>query len=173
MIWFTSDWHLDNENVIKYCQRPFKNKGRMNHAILSNYRNIVKESDTVYFIGDLSFRGSDNLNWYINTFGKLPGTKHLILGNHDRLTVWQYEDAGFMTIHSSLHLELLDLYLVHDPAKTLVLKDKVWICGHLHNIVGKIIARNIFNVCVDVWDFKPVSLDSIMELIDQDNNGNY
>ncbi len=168
MIWFTSDWHLDNERIIGYCNRPFKHKGHMNSTIFSNYKRMVAPDDTVYFLGDLSFRGSDNLNWYIKTFNKLPGTKHLILGNHDRLTVWQYETAGFMSVHSALHLELLDLYLVHDPAKTLVLRDKVWVCGHLHNLVGKTVARNIINVCVDVWDFKPVSVDDVLDLVDRD-----
>jgi len=165
MIWFTSDWHLDNEQIIGYCNRPFKHKGHMNSAIFSKYRQCVADDDIVYFLGDLSFRGPDNLSWYINVFNKLPGRKHLILGNHDRLSVWQYEDAGFMTVHSALHLELLDLYLVHDPAKALVRRDKVWITGHLHNIVGKIVAHNIINVCVDVWDFYPASLDEINALI--------
>ena len=163
-IFFTSDWHLDHHNIIEFCDRPFKNKAKMNKAIISNYKDTVTDNDEVYFIGDLALRGADNLNWYINTFGNLPGIKHLIMGNHDRLSFGQYEDAGFMTVHSALHLELLDIYLVHDPAKTLVRKDKLWICGHVHNLFGKWIRRNVINVCVDVWDFYPVPLDTIQEM---------
>lgn len=168
-IWFTSDWHLDNAAIIEYCDRPFDNAKKMNHAILSRYKKTVSSEDIVYFLGDLSFRGPDNLNWYINTFKKLPGQKHLVLGNHDRLSVWQYEDAGFMTIANAMHLELLDIYLVHDPAKSLVRKDKLWICGHVHNLFPKLMRPNLVNVSVDVWDFKPASLEEILELTKDSN----
>ena len=164
-ICFTSDWHLDHANIIEYCDRPFENVSRMNKRILHNYREAVAEGDIVYFLGDLAMRGSDNLNWYINTFGKLPGIKHLVKGNHDRLSMWQYETAGFMSIHSALHLELLDLYLVHDPAKSVVLRHKDWICGHVHNLFGKRLGPNVVNVSVDVWDFKPASLEEVLAVL--------
>ena len=162
--WFTSDWHLDHNNIIKYCDRPFENKSKMNKTILSNYRSMVKKDDTVYFLGDLSFRGPDNLNWYIHTFGKLLGTKYLVLGNHDRLSVWQYEDAGFMMVANAMHLESHDIYLVHDPAKSLVKRDKLWICGHVHNLYPKLMRPNLVNVSVDVWDFRPASLEEILAI---------
>ena len=162
--WFTSDWHLDHAAIIDYCDRPFENHGQMNKTILRNYKEAVAEGDIVYFVGDLSLRGPDNLNWYKSTFSKLPGIKHLVKGNHDKLSMWQYEDAGFMSIHSALHLELLDIYLVHDPAKTLVRKDKLWVCGHVHNLFGKLLRPNVVNVSVDVWDFKPVSLEEVLEI---------
>ncbi len=168
MIWFTSDWHLDHANIIRYCERPFESTARMNKRILYNYKELVAEDDIVYFLGDLSMRGADNINYYINTFGKLPGTKHLILGNHDRMNPFKYEEAGFMTVHTALHLELLDLYLVHDPAKTMVRRDKDWICGHVHNLFGKLIRPNVVNVSVDVWDFKPASFDEVNELLTTD-----
>ena len=126
---------------------------------------MVQENDIVYFVGDLSLRGPDNLSWYISTFGKLKGIKHLILGNHDRLSVWQYEEAGFTSIHSALHLELLDMYLVHDPAKTMVRRGKLWCCGHMHNLLGKLIYKNVVNVGVDVWNFKPVSLEQVLSVV--------
>lgn len=169
MIWFTSDWHLDHVNIMEYCRRPFEKVAMMNKTILRNYRELVAEDDIVYFLGDLSMRGPDNLNWYKSTFGKLPGVKHLIKGNHDNLNMWQYEDAGFMTIANAMHLELLDIYLVHDPAKSLVRRDKLWICGHVHNLLPKLIRPNLVNVSVDVWDFKPASLDEILELTKDSN----
>ena len=77
----------------------------------------------------------------------------------------QYEDIGFTTIHSALHLELLDIYLVHDPAKALVRRDKLWLVAHVHNLFGRPqMGRNMINVGVDVWDFRPVSLDQITAL---------
>ena len=31
-IWFTSDLHLNNKNVIKYCNRPYADQYEMNKA---------------------------------------------------------------------------------------------------------------------------------------------
>jgi calcineurin-like phosphoesterase family protein len=83
--------------------------------------------------------------------------------------MWQYEEAGFMTVANAMHLELLDIDLVHDPAKSLVRRDKLWICGHVHNLFPKLMRPNLVNVSVDVWDFKPASLDEILELTKNSN----
>lgn len=56
MIWFTSDYHLSHQNIINYCNRPFANVIEMNTIILNNLESKVKPGDTLYFLGDLSFR---------------------------------------------------------------------------------------------------------------------
>lgn len=175
-IWFTSDYHLDHFNIISYCDRPFMPKdigngdesviskalARMFNTIVKNYNSMVGRNDLVYNLGDISLRGSENLSWYKRTIGLLNGKKHLILGNHDKLNPFSYVDAGFETVHTALHLELLDLYLAHDPAMSNVRSDKLWICGHVHNLFKT--QKNVINAGVDVWEFKPVNLSKIMEL---------
>jgi len=63
MIWFTADYHLSHKNIIKYCNRPFVNVNEMNTAILNNLESKVKQGDTLYFIGDITF----NLIIYLNS----------------------------------------------------------------------------------------------------------
>ena len=40
-LWFTSDTHFCHENIIRYCNRPFKNVEEMNVLVLelNNYNN--------------------------------------------------------------------------------------------------------------------------------------
>ena len=56
-IWFTADHHLDHENIIRFCSRPFDNAGHMNAALIDNWNAVVKPADTVYHLGDLTLGG--------------------------------------------------------------------------------------------------------------------
>ena len=40
-IWFTSDLHLNNKNVIKYCNRPYADQYEMNKALIENWNSKV------------------------------------------------------------------------------------------------------------------------------------
>lgn len=55
-IWLTADLHLDHENILKYCNRPFHSVGEMNSVLLWNIAETVKSDDTLYVLGDLAFR---------------------------------------------------------------------------------------------------------------------
>ena len=54
-IWFTADFHLGHENIIKYCDRPFKNAAEMDKKIIANFNKVVAADDTVYILGDLAW----------------------------------------------------------------------------------------------------------------------
>jgi len=173
MIWFTSDWHLNHRNIIKYCERPFKNVHHMNKAILENYHKVVKEDDQVYFLGDMTMDGPSNKLKYESLFNSLPGMKHLVLGNHDRFKPFDYHELGFVSVHTALkqtfgHIDIAfgqaDFFMAHDPAWA-QLPETLWICGHVHNHWKSMKTDKntiIINVGVDVWDFKPVSFDEVV-----------
>ena len=42
MIFFTADFHLSHKNILKYCNRPFKNIEDMNKTILQNIEESIK-----------------------------------------------------------------------------------------------------------------------------------
>jgi len=56
--WFTADFHLGHANIIKYCERPFRNVLEMNRTIIKKHNERVKKDDIVYFLGDFCFRNS-------------------------------------------------------------------------------------------------------------------
>jgi calcineurin-like phosphoesterase family protein len=39
------------------------------------------------------------------------------------------------------------------------------VCGHIHNLFKTVPAKKIVNVGVDVWDFRPVSIDVVIETL--------
>ena len=53
--WLFSDPHFDHANIIRYCERPFKDVEEMNETLLRNYRELVGPDDGVYFLGDMAF----------------------------------------------------------------------------------------------------------------------
>ena len=60
-IWFTSDLHLNNKNVIKYCNRQYEDQYEMNKALIENWNSKVAEDDAVYVLGDFIMGMADTI----------------------------------------------------------------------------------------------------------------
>ena len=50
MKYFTSDWHIGHENVIKFSDRPFKSIEAMNQTIIDMVLDTVKKGDRYYWL---------------------------------------------------------------------------------------------------------------------------
>ena len=57
--WLISDTHFDHANIIKYCNRPFKDVDEMNNTIWQNWNSVVDADDIVYHLGDFALGPSD------------------------------------------------------------------------------------------------------------------
>lgn len=163
--WFTSDWHLFHENIIQHCHRPFRSHEAMNRTLVENYCAVVQESDTVYFLGDLTMRGPTQIDGVRKLIMKLPGQKHFIMGNHDRLKVNSYLRMGFLSFHTSLDLRRggVTYHMAHDPKDALP-GTSFLLCGHVHDHWKY--RQEPFptvNVGVDVWDFSPVRYRDVLD----------
>lgn len=80
MIYYTADHHFGHSNIIRFCDRPFKNVIEMDETLINNWNNAVSDDDIVYILGNLVFRSEKSASYYVE---RLKGTKHLVLGNHD------------------------------------------------------------------------------------------
>lgn len=159
MIWFTSDQHFNHENIIELCSRPFNKLGHMHKTIIRNYNEIVTKDDIVYFIGDVFWgKRKDELKKILD---KLNGDKYLVLGNHDNLNPFSYEEVGFKQVATCLKVE--EFSLVHDPAKSIINRNIPFICGHVHDLFK--VQKNVINVSVDAWEFKPINIIEIRNLL--------
>lgn len=184
MIFFTSDLHIGHANIIKYCNRPFSSVDEMNNGLIKNFNEILTSQDVVYHLGDFSLNKKN-----ISIINKFNGEHHLIVGNHDDCYPWRafnpnkvarYIAAGFKTVQKSLELDIdglglcllehfpyagdsqeNDRYSINRPARDI--KHKYLLCGHVHNVFK--MRENVINVGVDVWDYKPVSIDQLKQLI--------
>ena len=85
-VFFTSDTHFNHNNIIQYCQRPFKSSDEMNEAMIDNWNSVVGEDDTVFHLGDFCLGCAEEWN---KTLNRLNGRIYLILGNHDLKNIRQ------------------------------------------------------------------------------------
>lgn len=88
-IWFSSDWHLGHKNITgpKVSTWPkgyriFDTTEQMNREIIGTMNSYIKQDDTLYFLGDFSFKGAQNLNTYRDQIW----CKNIVFikGNHDK-----------------------------------------------------------------------------------------
>ena len=124
-IFIAADLHLDHENIIKYCSRPFKSVKQMNKRLVKNWNKTIRKNDKVYFLGDLAFgRGSKNTDYWIK---KLNGKIVFIKGNHDRSKKIKFHKKIYLTY------EGIKFVLVHSPFDSPI-NWKDWVIhGHKHN----------------------------------------
>ena len=174
MNWFTADQHHAHKNIIRHCGRPWRSVDKMDRDIISNINDALSPGDTLYHVGDFCWAGSDRWHFYEMLMNKYRDDviHQLILGNHDKLHPFKYVELGFVQVHTSLKLEAAfghTLILNHDPSIHDIVKDiGTLICGHVHGLFK--ISHRTINVGVDVWDFKPVSEETIVGIIEEKFN---
>lgn len=162
MIWITSDEHYYHHNMLMFRHngaRAFRTTDEMHTVLKKKHNEVVAKDDVVYHLGDFAY-GPGAKSWQqIESLLKvLNGKHHLILGNHDHIKTFDYVEAGFLSVHTSLMLE--DFLLIHDPAVAGVVPDIKVIHGHTHGI-GLRLRENTYCACVELHDFYPVSFDKI------------
>ena len=170
MIYFTADTHFDHANIIKYCNRPFKDVNEMNIALIKNWNSVIKPEDTVYHLGDFALTARERMAYLGQV---LNGHKHLLMGNHDKGKS-RLREAGFETItrskESFMHVGDMKVQISHYPYAT----NEAWnwspidngfilLCGHIHDRWKT--KNRMINVGVDVWNFTPVSEIQLLEIM--------
>ncbi len=120
-IWFTSDHHFFHNNIIKLCDRPFKNLDEMHEALIRNWNAKVKHNEIVYLLGDFLFGGMSRLR---RIAPRLNGKIILVKGNHDKNPACNYIECGFHDVVENVRMHLtaqgmdgkkIMIYLSHFP----------------------------------------------------------
>lgn len=163
-IFLTSDLHLGHVNIIRCCNRPYKNVTEMNEDLIRKWNETVTESDRVYFLGDFALGNKEDI---IHFGQRLNGRKVIVYGNHDHGNPNTYYQAGFEYV-SKWPIVIQGKYiLTHAPIwSNPMFADTgglINIYGHVHDKVpeGERVTENSACVCVEQWNYKPVSLSAI------------
>jgi len=153
-IYFTSDLHLGHENIIDLSNRMFFSIERMDDTIIKNWNSIVRDEDVVYILGDFCFKR------FSHYWKQLKGNKVLIKGNHDKKGLDE----------ATLYLFDKEWQLIHRPQDS---GYKYVLHGHVHKppkIHTQKNDRLFINVCCELWDYKPVSMKQIYNLMERKEN---
>jgi len=142
----------------------------MNKTMVDNYNSVVKPEDTVYHLGDFAFANESRIK---QIFYQLNGKKILIFGNHDVDPKYSGKKAYsqlFDEVHDYLELKINGerIVMFHFPIDSWNKRHRsaIHLHGHTHGThqeKNKLVP-NRFDVGVDCWDFKPVSLNKILSM---------
>lgn len=171
-IFLWSDPHLDHAaTIFKFVvdgkpMRPFASVEEMNETIIARCNERVRPQDKLYCLGDVAMKKSA-----IALMGRINGHKRLVRGNHDIFDD-KYYRPYFDAIYGSRLLD--NLLLTHIPVHPDSLRgDWVNVHGHVHNNVGPHhYGPRYFNVCVEVTDYYPLSLEEVKTRIAQQRKEN-
>lgn len=180
---FISDLHFGHKNVLSFDNRPFKTIEEHDEAIIQAWNQHVDIDDDVWILGDISWYGAQKT---VEIFKRLNGTKHLVVGNHDkRLLRNDAVRSLFAEIVDYKEIQLNDacgIVLCHYPIPCFNHHYYGWyhLYGHVHtgfewNIMKRVKYEmeilynkpcNMFNVgcMVPYMGFVPRDLNEIIEL---------
>lgn len=194
-LWLTSDTHFGHKSILKYRSIPgVTTVAEHDEAILTGWNETVSPRDTVIVLGDFALgerRTTVPIGSKLHGRTKvlIPGN-HDYVWEHGEKSPKRYrslyKDAGFMIYpsHTWLPLKGRHVVLSHMPYRgegrpvkdgetesvdsrfqEHMLPDRGhWmIHGHVHDAWKQ--KDRMINVGVDVWDFRPVALDTLSGLI--------
>lgn len=167
---FTSDPHYEHVNIIKYCDRPFRDVDHMREELISRYNSRVGVEDECYWLGDAFFRVKREGYRNTQTMSRLNGKKYLVKGNHDTLSQQAYVEMGFSEVHSEMEIELGGeiVLLKHHPiyeGTTFPVRqaNRKQMHGHTHSKERR--QGHLLHVGVDAWEYAPVSEEEVVALM--------
>lgn len=159
MVWFTADTHFGHAGALGRFKRPFASVGEMDEAIVARWNECVGPGDEVWHLGDFAYRVRPERA--AELLGRLNGRKHLILGNNDAAEVARLSDWTSIGHYAEQELDGTRLVLCHYPFRTWngMYKGAYDLHGHSHGALAGL-TRQV-DVGVDVWDFRPVTLETV------------
>lgn len=167
-VFFTADQHFFHDAIIQHCNRPFGDVPEMNRTLIDNWNSIVRDDGLVFVLGDMFYK-SGTMILCRNVMTRLNGHKVLIAGNHDLHSRTDYRLLGFDDARD--YLELLigwrRIVLSHYPLleRNGFYRGAWHLHGHTHGRSSHFSSR-VLDVGVDVWNYRPVSLERVSELLE-------
>ena len=159
-IFFTSDTHFGHGGALGLYRRPFASVVAMNEALVAKWNDTVGPDDEVWHLGDFAIRQPAAVA--AELLARLHGRKHLVTGNNDPEATTALEAWENVQPYVEVTVDGVSLVLCHYPFRSWRGMGKGWINlhGHCH---GRLKPQpRQFDVGVDVWDFRPISLREIV-----------
>ena len=174
MIWFTADTHFGHANILGRNQRPFDSIDQMNRQLIANINERVGARDTLYVLGDFSYRTT--VEEAVRLRERIACSKIvLVRGNHDK--DWDSGCASRAFADVLDYAEILPGYfngtracLSHYPMLSWngQRRGSIMLHGHIHSAGSRYNLDNRdrgvlrYDVGVDANGYFPVSRNQIL-----------
>ncbi len=159
-IFFTSDTHFDDARRIRIDHRPFATIEEHDAALIARWNETVGVNDEVYHVGDFTAAKTDRR--VSELLAALNGRKHLIIGNNDPQTTIENKGWASVAPYQELEIDGRRIILCHYPFRTWrdMGKGAIDLHGHSHGRLKEAVRQ--YDVGVDVFDYRPVTLETIL-----------
>ncbi|WP_114952532.1 metallophosphoesterase family protein [Sphingosinicella terrae] len=156
---FTSDTHFGDHRTLNIHKRPFGSVAEMDEALIAAWNAAVGPGDEVWHLGDFARKGeaAEGL------LARLQGRKHLLRGNNDPPETAAAAGWAGVGDYAELEQDGRRLVLCHYPFRSWNGQHRgaINLHGHSHGRL-KPLPRQ-FDVGVDLRDWRPVTLATILE----------
>jgi calcineurin-like phosphoesterase family protein len=159
-IFFTSDTHFGEARRMKVDRRPFASVAEQDKTLIARWNSRVGRKDEIYHLGD--FTSAKDPERVAELLAALDGRKHLIIGNNDSKATIANKAWASVGHYAEIEVEGKLLILCHYPLRTWhnMGKGSIDLHGHSHGKLKE--ATRQYDVGVDVFDFRPVTLATIL-----------
>jgi calcineurin-like phosphoesterase family protein len=159
-IFFTSDTHFGDPRVLRIDKRPFATIPEHDAALIERWNAEVRPEDEVWHLGDFALHVRPERIHEL--LAALNGRKHLISGNNDGPDTLSAPGWASVQAYAELNVDGAWLVLCHYAFRTWKNIGRGWIDLHGHSH-GKLKRQTRqYDVGVDVWDYRPVTLTTIL-----------
>ena len=166
---FTADWHLGHENVIKFCERPFANADEMDSAIIDETNKLVGKHDRLIIIGDFTSASTQMTHDYIHRIK----CKNIILtfGNHEI----RNRVKNFVKTYDIFEVKHPHIVCCHYPMAVWnkLHRGSYHLYGHSHGQAEEYLDKvfpdrrsmdvGVDNICKLYGTYSPISKDQVIE----------
>jgi calcineurin-like phosphoesterase family protein len=158
-VWFTSDTHFGDPRVLRIDKRPFKTVPEHDAALVAFWNETVAPDDEVWHLGDFALHApAERIDGLL---ASLNGRKHLVTGNNDGPATLAASGWASVQAYAELNLGGTALVMCHYAFRTWKNMGRGWIDLHGHSH-GKLKPQTRqYDVGVDAWEYRPVSLETI------------
>ncbi|HZW46340.1 MAG TPA: metallophosphoesterase family protein [Microvirga sp.] len=159
-VFFTSDTHFGDPRVLRIDKRPFKTISEHDEALIANWNETVSPDDEVWHLGDFALHARPER--IDELLSRLHGRKHLVTGNNDGPATLAAKGWESVQAYAELNLDGRAIVMCHYAFRTWKNMGRGWIDLHGHSH-GKLKPQTRqYDVGVDAWDYRPVTLDTIL-----------
>jgi calcineurin-like phosphoesterase family protein len=158
-IFFTSDTHFRDARVMRLDQRPFASITDHDASLIAFWNENVQPEDEVWHLGDFARASVEQVTVLLS---QLNGRKHLIIGNNDGEPTRAASGWSSIQHYKELAIGTQLLILCHYPFRTWnkIGRKSINLHGHSHGKLRPVPRQ--YDVGVDAWAFRPVTLETIL-----------